>query len=67
MKLIEGDNISGMEVGHTLNVFVESLEDRKNNNFLSAIMQKEIENATDEDVTKDLVLMVTGPFYGIYT
>lgn len=48
-----------MEVGHALNVFVESLEDRKTNNFLSLIMQKEIENSIDEHVSKDLALMIT--------
>lgn len=66
MKLIEGDNISGMEVGHALNVFVESLEDRKTNKFLSSIMQKEIENSIDEHVSKDLALMITTSFYGLY-
>lgn len=55
-----------MEVGHALNVFVESLEDRKNNNFLSMSVQKEIEKAAVEDdtVTKESLYMTTKPFYG---
>lgn len=68
MKLIEGDSVSAMEVGHALNVFVESLESRKKNNFLSTAVQKEIERTAidDETVTKERVLITARPFYGSY-
>lgn len=57
-----------MEVGHALNVFVESLESRQKNNFLSTAVQKEIEKAAIDDVTvtKEGVLITARPFYGSY-
>lgn len=57
-----------MEVGHALNVFVESLESRRKNNFLSTAVQKEIERAIDDDdtVTRERVLITARPFYGSY-
>lgn len=66
MKLIEGDSVSAMEVGHALNVFVESLESRQKNSFLSTAVQKEIERAAidDDTVTKERVLIAARPFYG---
>lgn len=58
-----------MEVGHALNIFIESLEHRKNNNFLSIAVQSEIEKVAvlDEFVTKERVLITTTPFYGLYS
>lgn len=56
-----------MEVAQTLTTFVESLESRKDNDFLSTVVQNEIDKAVDEEnITKELVLMTTRPFYGFY-
>lgn len=55
-----------MEVGHALNIFIEALEERKTANFLSAAVQKEIQNVAlgDDSVTKESILLITTPFYG---
>lgn len=58
-----------MEVGHALHVFMESIEERKNSNFLSIAVQKEIEKASfdDDTVTKERLQMTTKPFYGLFS
>lgn len=58
-----------MEVGHALHVFMESIEERKNSNFLSMAIQKELERAAidDDTVTKERVQMTTNLFYGLFS
>lgn len=57
-----------MEVGHALNVFMESLEQRRDNSFLSTAVQNEIEAVAvnDASVTKERVLLTTKTFYGLF-
>lgn len=66
MKLIEGDNVSAMETGHALNTFIETLEQRKKNKFLSSAVQTEVEKvgATCRTVSKNRVLATAETFYG---
>lgn len=63
---IESDVVSALEVGHTIAVFIEALEERKTANFLSTAVQKEIQNVAENDdsVTKESILLVTTAFYG---
>lgn len=67
VKQIEGDDISAMEVGHAMNVFIESLQERKENQYLSSAVTKEIERVAvecDSSVSKERVLTTTTLFYG---
>lgn len=55
-----------MQVGHAITVFIEALEKRKGENFLSAAVQNEIEKVArdDDSVTKETILIITTAFYG---
>ncbi|XP_050338091.1 uncharacterized protein LOC126764447 [Bactrocera neohumeralis] len=66
VKARESDNINAMEVGHALNSFVQSLESRKKEAFLSATVQKEMEHisAVDERVSKEAMQDLSRQFYG---
>lgn len=63
---MESDNNNAMEVGHALNSFVQSLESRKKEAFLSATVQKEMEHisAVDERVSKEEMQDLSRQFYG---
>lgn len=57
-----------MEVGHALNVFVESLESRKKAAFLSTAVQREIEQvaAVFKTVSIEEMRDLSRQFYGLY-
>lgn len=66
MKQIEGDDVSAMEVAHAINVFIEFLEERKKNNYLSTAVKKEIDKVAAEcdTASREQVLITTKLFYG---
>lgn len=66
VKQIEGDTVSAMEVGHSINDFIDIITARKRNNYLSTTVAKEIDliATTNVRVSRKVVLQTTNAFYG---
>lgn len=55
-----------MEVGHSINDFIDILTARKKGNYLSTAVTKEIDMVvtTNDTVSREVVLETTNAFYG---